>query len=53
VSIANELRPAGGRVAIVDAQPIVLRVLELTGLVRTMLIADTIDDAQTTLQTVA
>jgi anti-sigma B factor antagonist len=53
VSIANELRPGGGRVAVVNAQPIVLRVLELTGLVRTVLIAESIDDARTTLQTAA
>jgi anti-sigma B factor antagonist len=52
VSIANELRPSGGRLAIVNAQPIVLRVLELTGLVRTVLIAESVDDARTTLQTV-
>jgi anti-sigma B factor antagonist len=38
VSIANDLRPAGGRVAIVNPQPIVLRVLELTGLDRTVMI---------------
>ena len=53
VSIANELRPQGGKVAIVNAQPIVLRVLELTGLTRTVLLAQTVDDARTTLQTVA
>ena len=53
VSIANELRPQGGRVAIVNAQPIVLRVLELTGLARTVLLAATVDAARTTLQTVA
>jgi anti-sigma B factor antagonist len=38
VSIANELRPTGGRVAIVNPQPVVLRVLELTGLDRTVMI---------------
>jgi len=38
VSIANDLRPIGGRVAIVNPQPIVLRVLELTGLDRTVMI---------------
>ena len=38
VSIANDLRPTGGRVAIVNPQPIVLRVLELTGLDRTVMI---------------
>ena len=38
VSIANDLRPSGGRVAIVNPQPIVLRVLELTGLDRTVMI---------------
>jgi hypothetical protein len=36
VEIANDLRPAGGRIAIINAQPIVLRVLELTGLDRTV-----------------
>src|SRR5215475_5376178 len=40
VSLANELRPSGGRVAIAGAQPIVLRVLELTGLAGTVVIAD-------------
>jgi anti-anti-sigma factor len=39
VSIANDLRPNGGRVAIRNAQPIVLRVLELTGLDRSVLIS--------------
>jgi len=38
VSIANELRPTGGRVAIVNPQQVVLRVLELTGLDRTVMI---------------
>ena len=38
VSIANDLRPTGGRVAILNPQPIVLRVLELTGLDRTVMI---------------
>jgi anti-sigma B factor antagonist len=38
VSIANDLRPSGGTVAIRNAQPIVLRVLELTGLDRTVLV---------------
>lgn len=38
VSIANDLRPTGGRVAIVNPQPVVLRVLELTGLDRTVMI---------------
>jgi anti-sigma B factor antagonist len=53
VSIANELRPYGGRVAVVNAQPIVLRMLELTGLIRALLIAESVDEARTTLQTVA
>ena len=38
VSIANDLRPMGGRVAILNPQPFVLRVLELTGLDRTVMI---------------
>ena len=38
VSIANDLRPVGGRVSIVNPQPVVLRVLELTGLDRTVMI---------------
>jgi anti-sigma B factor antagonist len=38
VSIANHLRPTGGRVAIVNPQPTVLRVLELTGLDHTVMI---------------
>ena len=45
VEIANDLRPSGGRVAIIKAQPIVLRVLELTGLDRAILInRDLTDD---------
>jgi anti-sigma B factor antagonist len=45
VEIANDLRPSGGRVTIIKAQPIVLRVLELTGLDRAILInRDPADD---------
>ena len=53
VSIANDLQRTGGRVAIVNAQPTVRRVLELTGLGGRILIADSVADARTTLNDAA
>lgn len=52
VKLSNDLRP-DGRVAIADAQPMVLRVLEVTGLVGTILVARSVADAAAALQTAA
>lgn len=45
VQLANDLRPSGGRLVIAAAQPIVLRVLEITGLTETVVIADSVSAA--------
>jgi anti-anti-sigma factor len=45
VRIANRLEPAAGRLAIVGPQAIVRRVLEISGLVETLVVVDSVDDA--------
>jgi len=49
VKVANDLQP-GGRIAIADAQPIVLRVLQVTGLVGTILVAASVAEAAAALE---
>lgn len=43
--IVGHLGPRGGRLAIANPHPIVLRVLQLCGLEESLLIADTVPDA--------
>jgi anti-anti-sigma factor len=45
VRIANRLEPSSGRVAIVGPQAIVRRVLEISGLVETLVVVDSVNDA--------
>jgi anti-anti-sigma factor len=45
VRIANRLEPAAGRLAIVGPQAIVRRVLEISGLMETLVVVDSVDDA--------
>jgi len=49
VQIANDLHPSGGKLVIAGAKPIVLRVLEITGLTDTVVLADTVPEAAATL----
>jgi anti-anti-sigma factor len=49
VRIANRLEPVAGRLAIVGPQTIVRRVLEISGLVETLIVVDSVDDAVTAL----
>jgi anti-anti-sigma factor len=49
VRIANRLEPSAGRLAIVGPQAIVRRVLEISGLVETLIVVDTLADAVTAL----
>jgi anti-sigma B factor antagonist len=44
VRIARQLEPSG-RLAIAGAQPIVRRILEVSGLVEAFVVADSVDDA--------
>ena len=45
VRIANRLEPGAGRLAIVGPQAIVRRVLEISGLVETFIVVDSLADA--------
>jgi anti-anti-sigma factor len=45
VRIANRLEPSAGRLAIVGPQSIVRRVLEISGLVETFVVVDTVAEA--------
>jgi len=45
VRIANRLESTGGRLAIVDAHPMVRRVLEVSGLVEAFVVSESVDDA--------
>jgi len=45
VRIANRVESTGGRLAIVDAQPIVNRVLEVTGLIEAFVVAGSVEEA--------
>ena len=45
VQIANDLHPGGGKLVIAGAKPIVLRVLEITGLTDTVVLADSVPEA--------
>jgi anti-sigma B factor antagonist len=49
VRIANRLEPVAGRLLVARVQPIVLRVLEVTGLVGTVGLADSVAAAKSTL----
>ena len=49
VLLANDRQAAGGVVAIVNAQPTVRRVLEITGLTGTVVIADSVAEVTATL----
>ena len=49
VRIANALAPKGGRLAVAGPQPIVRRVLEISGLVDVFLVTEDVDEAVATL----
>ena len=45
VRIANRIEPTSGRLAIVGPQPIVRRVLEISGLAEKLVVVDSVDEA--------
>src|SRR3954447_26925485 len=45
VRIVNRLQPAAGRLAVAGPQMIVRRVLEISGLVETLVVVDSVEDA--------
>jgi anti-sigma B factor antagonist len=53
VRIANRLEPTAGRLAVVGPQAIVRRVLEISGLVETLVVVDSVDDAVAALDATA